>query len=59
VPQEEITIGVPAYRESEEVELLKVLAMPFGEERETWRFPGDGRPVRASLPAAGVDELLA
>ncbi|HWS99770.1 MAG TPA: sterol desaturase family protein [Pyrinomonadaceae bacterium] len=59
VPQGEITIGVPAYREGEEVELLKVLAMPFGEEREAWHLPGDGRPVRASSPAAGANELLA
>src|SRR5713101_8132974 len=29
VPQEEITIGVPAYRESEEATLPKLLAMPF------------------------------
>jgi sterol desaturase/sphingolipid hydroxylase (fatty acid hydroxylase superfamily) len=52
VPQGEITIGVPAYRQPEEVELLKVLAMSFGEERETWHLPGDGKPVRDSLPAA-------
>lgn len=33
VPQGEITIGVPAYRRPEETTLLKVLAMPFAEER--------------------------
>jgi sterol desaturase/sphingolipid hydroxylase (fatty acid hydroxylase superfamily) len=52
VPQDEITIGVPSYRQPEEVELLKVLAMPFGEERDTWHLPGDGRPVRTPLSAA-------
>ncbi|HEY0378360.1 MAG TPA: sterol desaturase family protein [Pyrinomonadaceae bacterium] len=59
VPQGEITIGVPAYREPEEVELLKVLAMPFGEQPETWHLPGDGRPVRAPFPAAESRRLLA
>lgn len=59
VPQEEITIGVPAYRRSEEVELLKVLTMPFHEERETWCLPGDGRPARPSLPAAPAGRLQA
>jgi sterol desaturase/sphingolipid hydroxylase (fatty acid hydroxylase superfamily) len=59
VPQGEITIGVPAYREPEEVELLKVLAMPFEEQPETWHLPGDGRPVRAPFPAAESRRLLA
>ena len=59
VPQEEITIGVPAYREPEQVELQKVLAMPFGEQPETWHFPGGGRPVRAALPDAGAHRMLA
>lgn len=58
VPQDEITIGVPAYRQPEEVELLKVLAMPFGEERETWLLPGDGRPIRVSSPTATVPDQL-
>ena len=54
VPQDEITIGVPAYREPEEVELIKVLGMPFAEQRPAWQLPNDGTPVRAaSLVAAG------
>jgi sterol desaturase/sphingolipid hydroxylase (fatty acid hydroxylase superfamily) len=33
VPQEAITIGVPAYRDPAEVTLPRVLAMPFGQQR--------------------------
>ena len=36
VPQEEITVGVPAYRDPEEVGLVEILKMPFSEERPTW-----------------------
>jgi sterol desaturase/sphingolipid hydroxylase (fatty acid hydroxylase superfamily) len=50
VPQEVITIGVPAYRSAEELELLEVVKMPFVEQRPTWVLPGDGRPRRAALP---------
>ncbi len=57
VPQEEITIGVPAYREPEDVELLKILPMPFGQQRPTWQLPDDGEPHREALP--GPDHLLA
>ncbi|TMQ31954.1 MAG: sterol desaturase family protein [Planctomycetota bacterium] len=39
VPQEEITT------------LPKVLAMPFKEQRDSWRLPDDGRPSRAALHA--------
>ncbi|HEU5117265.1 MAG TPA: sterol desaturase family protein, partial [Isosphaeraceae bacterium] len=46
VPQSEITIGVPAYRDPEDVTLSNVLAMPFGEQRDSWRLPGDGVPAR-------------
>jgi sterol desaturase/sphingolipid hydroxylase (fatty acid hydroxylase superfamily) len=51
VPQDEITIGVPAYRDPEEVGLFEILKLPFGEERPTWQLPGDGTPAR-TLPAA-------
>lgn len=57
VPQHEITIGVPAYRGPEDVELLKILAMPFGEQRATWRLPDNGEPSRERLPVP-ADNLL-
>ncbi len=58
VPQDKITIGVPAYREPDDVELLKILPMPFGEQRRAWRLPDDGEPHREALPGP-PDNLLA
>lgn len=58
VPQDEITIGVPSYRAPAEVELWKILAMPFGEERPAWFYTEDSRPARESLPRA-YDQLSA
>jgi len=57
VPQDEITIGVPAYREPEDVKLLKILALPFGEQRPTWHLPDDGEPRREALQVPS-DQLL-
>jgi hypothetical protein len=45
VPQDEIEIGVPAYRDPREVGLTSILALPFGEERPTWRLSGVGPEV--------------
>lgn len=53
VPQKEIEIGVPAYREPAELTLTKILAMPFGKQRPAWRR-SDGsapHPARPALPA--------
>ena len=36
VPQERITIGVPAYRAAEALGVAGSLAMPFGHERDAW-----------------------
>ena len=58
VPQDKITIGVPAYREPDDVELLKILPMPFGKQRSTWQLPDDGEPRREALPGP-PDNLLA
>jgi sterol desaturase/sphingolipid hydroxylase (fatty acid hydroxylase superfamily) len=41
VPQSEIVIGVPAYRDPREVGLAEILKMPFAEERPAWQLPGD------------------
>ena len=36
VPQDGITIGVPAFQHAAEVTLPKILAMPFGEQKAMW-----------------------
>ena len=36
VPQDGITIGVPAFQDGASVTLPKILAMPFGEQKEMW-----------------------
>jgi sterol desaturase/sphingolipid hydroxylase (fatty acid hydroxylase superfamily) len=53
VPQDEIVIGVPAYRDPEEIGLVEILELPFGEERPTWQLPGGGTPARALPHAPG------
>lgn len=57
VVQDDITIGVPAYRKPREVELSEVLKMPFTVQRPTWILPGEGRPIRVKSPV-GLDRLL-
>ena len=39
VPQAEIRIGVPAYREPNELGIVDSLAMPFAPERDAWAVP--------------------
>ena len=52
VPQQAVTIGVPAYRDPQEVTFAKIMAMPFGKQRPTWQLPGDGSPERGALSGA-------
>jgi sterol desaturase/sphingolipid hydroxylase (fatty acid hydroxylase superfamily) len=49
VPQNAIAIGVPEYREPDELTLGHIVAMPFGRQRAFWQLPGDGKPVRGPL----------
>jgi sterol desaturase/sphingolipid hydroxylase (fatty acid hydroxylase superfamily) len=53
VPQQAITIGVPAYPTAADVTLANSFALPFGAQRP-WRvFPGDGEPgAHSQRPAA-------
>ena len=48
VSQDEVTIGVPAYRDWRDVTLGKLLAMPFRRARPSWELPGGGSSVRAA-----------
>ena len=48
IPQEEITIGIAAYREPYEVTLPKIINMPFQEPRDSYQLPGDVRPRGAT-----------
>lgn len=43
VPQDRITIGVPAYRDPADLSALRILLMPFRRQRPTWRFPNADR----------------
>jgi sterol desaturase/sphingolipid hydroxylase (fatty acid hydroxylase superfamily) len=57
VPQQAIIVGVPAYRQTEDVSLGKIIAMPFATQPPSWQLPGDGEPRREALP--GADNCLA
>lgn len=40
VPQERITIGVPAYQSGRDVTIGKILLLPFRKQRDDWRAAG-------------------
>jgi sterol desaturase/sphingolipid hydroxylase (fatty acid hydroxylase superfamily) len=50
LPQDEITIGVPAYREPDDVRLARMLKLPFAPQRPAWLLPDGGRPRREAAP---------
>lgn len=50
VPQQEITIGVPAYRQPWQVSLGRLLRLPFVRQTDTWQLPEGGEPQRRELP---------
>jgi len=55
IPQDAVTIGVAAYRDEQELTLGKLLALPFGKQRE-WRLPNGEQPERAPQPAGELAE---
>jgi sterol desaturase/sphingolipid hydroxylase (fatty acid hydroxylase superfamily) len=54
VPQDEISIGVPAYRDPEAVTLPRLIEMPFINQPPTWRLPDGRKPARHPLPRSDV-----
>ena len=50
IPQDEITIGVAAYRDEQELTIGQLFLLPFRRQRE-WRLPNGERPERAPSPA--------
>ncbi|MDQ2747626.1 MAG: sterol desaturase family protein [Acidobacteriota bacterium] len=43
IPQDEITIGVPAYQNADEVILTKILPLPFKSQKDDWRLPNGNK----------------
>ncbi len=51
VPQAEITIGVAAFRDEQELTVGKLLILPFKEQRP-WQLPSGEIPERQLRPAS-------
>ena len=56
IRQDEITIGVPAYRDENELTVGRLWLLPFQRQRDYWRLPGGERPERAPRPADELSE---
>jgi sterol desaturase/sphingolipid hydroxylase (fatty acid hydroxylase superfamily) len=54
VPQDRVTVGLPAYRDPDEVTLAKILAMPFARQRPSFLLPDGRRPRRGRRPPPGL-----
>ena len=57
VPQDKITIGVPAYRQPEELGFVAILELPFREPPASWTQSDYGQRIDLTSPAA-VNYLL-
>jgi sterol desaturase/sphingolipid hydroxylase (fatty acid hydroxylase superfamily) len=55
ISQNEITIGVAAYRDENELTVGRLLLLPFREQRP-WRLPNGEQPDRASLSSRELVE---
>jgi len=52
VPQDQVTIGVPAFRQPAEVSLLRILQLPFLKQRSDWTSTDGNSPSREVSPVA-------
>lgn len=50
VPQKAVDVGVPEFRDPNELQLPDIVRMPFGTQRPFWRPLGDGTPQQHALP---------
>jgi sterol desaturase/sphingolipid hydroxylase (fatty acid hydroxylase superfamily) len=57
VPQREITIGVPAFTDPDEVTLPKMVVLPFVPQRPHWLRADGTEPVRPDSPAPSAHLL--
>lgn len=57
VLQDEITIGVPAYHDDRDVNLSRILPLPFRRQRPSWRWPDSRVPRRPSCPMERRSDL--
>src|SRR5437762_4673798 len=55
IPQDEITIGVAAYRDERELTLGQLLALPFRKQR-SWQLPNGEKPERVPNAANELAE---
>jgi sterol desaturase/sphingolipid hydroxylase (fatty acid hydroxylase superfamily) len=56
IPQDEITIGVPAYRDESELTVGHLWLLPFRRQRDYWRLPTGDRPERSPRPNGELAE---
>jgi sterol desaturase/sphingolipid hydroxylase (fatty acid hydroxylase superfamily) len=57
VPHREITIGVPAFTDPDDVTLPKMVVLPFVPQRPHWLRPDGTEPVRPGSPAPSAHLL--
>lgn len=57
VPQDNITIGVPAYQNPTELTLGKIIKMPFTARRPSWQLEHGEKPVRKETLPGPVTAL--
>jgi sterol desaturase/sphingolipid hydroxylase (fatty acid hydroxylase superfamily) len=50
VPQKEITIGVAAYQQPEELTIGRIMKLPFVVDRPNWQLIDGRKPERHALP---------
>jgi sterol desaturase/sphingolipid hydroxylase (fatty acid hydroxylase superfamily) len=50
IPQDQITIGVPGYRDAHDLSVTGLLTLPFRRQREYWKLPDGSSPDRPANP---------